>query len=164
MRSLNVNITRNLFQSAENFQSIRMHLRMSNAERPIFMDWLKSCETGIEDGYGSIDDRTSLKTIDISGVNASVGFDPFTTFRASSVAVNAFPVLSSLIRRATPNASPVIFEEMFGAVFDACSTVSVFPFRVKFPGISGRIVSLHRWAFLSAFAIVVEIPAGLKMK
>lgn len=48
---------------------------------------------------------------------------------------------------------------MFGAVPDASGAVSVFSVGVRFPGVCGGIVSLHRRALLGADAIVIEVSA-----
>ena len=64
--------------------------------------------------------------------------------------------------RTRPNAGPVVFEEVFGAVLDAGGAVRVLSGGVPLPAVLDCVIALHGRTVLFAYAIIIEIATGLK--
>ena len=67
-----------------------------------------------------------------------------------------------LILGASPDARPVVLEQMLGTVLDAGGAVRVLPVCGLLPLVRGGVVSLHRGALLFAHAVVIEVLARLE--
>lgn len=161
MRSLNVDVARDFFESAEDFKPVGMHLSVPRSETKVLVDLLEPFEAVVEDRDGTVDDGATLKPVNVPGMDALIGFDAFAVLRTCSFAVDTFSVHSSFIRRTTSHAGSVVFQQVLWTVFNACRSVGVLPFRVMLPRVRRRVVRLHRRTFLSAFAVVVEVSTSL---
>ena len=65
--------------------------------------------------------------------------------------------------RARSDASSVILEQVLGTILDAGRSVRVLSLRVLLPAVLDGVVALHRGTLLLADAVVVEVPASLKV-
>ena len=59
-----------------------------------------------------------------------------------------------------PDASPVVFEQVLGALLDARGPVGVLALGVLLPRVLYRVVSLHGRTLLLAHTVVVKVAAG----
>lgn len=81
-------------------------------------------------------------------------------FRTWAIARDAFTIFGCLIKGTCSHTRPIVFEQMFGTVAHARSTIRIFAIGIRLPQIIGRIVFLHGRAFLFADTVIVEIATG----
>ncbi len=91
MVTLDIQITGNLFQSAENFQFVGLHGRYFRTDAVIFVDLLKSLEGLIQDRDGTLDYGTVFKRGDVQIVHHR---NAFARLRAGTIAGNTFSIQS----------------------------------------------------------------------
>lgn len=134
-----------------------MHLRVPFPERKIRVHVLEPFESIFEDIDVSLQNCTTLESVDIPGMNHTY---TNTSFGARPVAWDTFTVHGPLARGARSHASTVILEQMFGAFFHARCTVRVLSFGVHLPRIRRRIVNLHWRTLLLADTVIVEVATS----
>lgn len=82
------------------------------------------------------------------------------TFWTRTITGNTFSVNRFLSGRAVPDARTEVLEQMLRTVLDTCSSIGILPFRVSLPRVRDRIIPVHRWAFLFAYAVIIEVLTG----
>lgn len=157
MVTLDVNVAGDLAQRREHLQSIRMHFNEARSKREVRIHLLKPIETLIQYLQRTLDNGAIAERIDIARMNdAHAG----TRLRTGTIARYTFTILCSFIDRARSYACTIILQQMFGAITNACRSVSVFTIWIRLPQIIGWIVFLHWWTFLFAYTVIVEIATG----
>jgi len=62
---LDIDVSRNLLQSAEDFKPVWMHRRVSGSEGVVGIDLLEPRERLLQDGERTLNDGATLETVDI---------------------------------------------------------------------------------------------------
>lgn len=154
---LDVEISGDLFQGVEDFQSVWVHGGVPLAERVVRVDVLEALERILEDDDVALYHGAALEAVDVARMD--VGVDG-ASLRTGPLAGHARPVFGLLVGRTRADAGPVVLEQMFGTVLDARGPVRVLPLRIVLPRVGRRVVDLHRRALLRADPAVVKVPTS----
>lgn len=151
---LNVEVSGDLLQCREDFKSVGVDFDEAWPKGKVRVDLLVPGEGLIEDLQRALDDSTVLVVVDVARVHDAV---TRTGLRTGPVALHALAVLRHFVRRARPHTGSIVLEQVLGAMLHARCTVSEFSVWIRLPQVVGWVVDLHGWAFLLAFAVVVEV-------
>lgn len=110
VRSLNIDVSRDFFEGAEYFKSVRMHGGVAGSKTKVMEHLLEANEAVVQDGDGTINDGAALKASDVSRMYAAVRLHPLAGLGTRPVARYTLALDRLFLRRATSHARTVVFK------------------------------------------------------
>lgn len=154
MISLDIYVASHFAQRRKYFQSVWMHFDEARSKREVCIHLLIAIKRLIQNLQRSFDNGAVAEGVNVTRMNYTY---TRTCFWAWTIAGHTLAIFSCFVAWTCSHTSAVVFQQMFWTVSYASCSISVFAIGIWFPQVICRIVLLHRWAFLLADTVVVEI-------